>query len=68
MDCSKETDSAQHFVYVWVTFSLLFLSYQEIMIKHHNWKFCPCLQDVSKTAVLIKALFVCLVCSQNRTL
>jgi hypothetical protein len=32
-----------------------------------NRNFCPFLQDVSKTALLIKALLVASLCSQNGT-
>jgi len=32
-----------------------------------NWNFCPCLEDVSKTAWLIKALLVSLMCTYYRT-
>jgi len=32
-----------------------------------SWNFCPCLQDVSKTALLIKALLVSLIRSWNTT-
>jgi hypothetical protein len=31
-----------------------------------NWNFCPCLQDVSKTALDMKSLLVFLICSWNR--
>jgi hypothetical protein len=32
-----------------------------------NWSVCGYLQDVSKTAFVIKALLVCLMCTWNRT-
>jgi hypothetical protein len=31
-----------------------------------SWNFCPSLQDVSKTALLVKALLVSLICSWYR--
>jgi len=51
-------------LYVWVTSSQLFISYEKAQF---NWNFCPCLQDVSKTALVMKSLLVSLICSWNRT-